>query len=301
MLGELKHTLRTSGVGWARHGSVKHRPLQTARKASDYTPLLQEWRRRVSPFGRPSVPPWGASQSFSDFRGPELNPQNDPDGGIHSFPTEASIRQQTKKRRVILDVQGRSWPVDSLALRDACSCKLCVDSSTTQKLFNTVDIPTDIRATLHQENPDGSFSVSWASDIPGFEGHISQYPPGFLSSRTDRNAVVRRAQRENPRIPWSKESLIEAQITFEFDRYVNDPSTFQALMKSLMQSGMAIVSNVPADTGSVGCIAGRIGPLMKTIYGETWDVRSVESPKNVADRDSDLDFHMVCVVLCDRK
>ena len=173
-----------------------------------------------------------------------------------------------------------------------------MDSSTTQKLFNTVDIPTNIRAELHLENADGSFSLSWTSDIPGFEGHISQYPPDFFSNRTDRNTILHLVRREIPRIPWAQHTLEEGQITFDYDRYVNDPSTFRAVIKGLMQSGMAIISGVPPDAGSVGSIASRIGPMMKTIYGETWDVRSVESPKNVADRDSDLDFHMVCMIRC---
>ena len=219
------------------------------------------------------------------------------DGSLSPL-TEGEIARLSKERHVSIDTFGRVDVVDSLKLRDACSCELCVDPSTTQKLFSTADIPNPIRAKMGQVHADGSFSVSWTADIPGYKGHISHYPPDFLPTKTDFRSIMTRVLRENPRIAWSRDTLPESRITFDFDRYVNDATALRAVTKSLMQYGIAFISNVPPDAQSVGSIASRIGPTMKTIYGETWDVRSVESPKNVANRDSDLDFHMVCVIRC---
>ena len=211
-------------------------------------------------------------------------------------PTERGIARLLKERQISINVHGRVDVVDSLRLRDACSCKLCVDPSTTQKLFSTVDIPNHIRAEVDQIHADGSFSVSWTADVPGFKDHISHYASEFLPKRTDFRSIMTRAHRESPRISWGRDSLPKPHVTFDFDRYMNDTTTLPAITKSLMQYGLAFISDVPSDVQSVGSMASRIGPTMKTIYGETWDVRSVKSPKNVANGDSDLDFHMVCVI-----
>lgn len=225
--------------------------------------------------------------------GARINSSHD---GSLSPPTEWGIARLVKERHISINIHGRLDVVDSLNLRDACSCELCVDPSTTQKLFSTADIPNHIRGKVDQVHADGSFSVSWTVDVPGFKEHISHYAPEFLPRRTDLRSIVTRAHRENPMISWSGDTLPKSQITFDFERYVNDVTTLRAVTKSLMQYGMAFISDVPRDRQSVGSIAGRIGPTMRTIYGETWDVRSAESPKNVADRDSDLTFHMVCVI-----
>ena len=278
-------------LGRTRKGSIDYQPIDTARRTRGICTLYCSRESRPRSNFRED-PLKIHKHSFSALVGSRDR--------FHRPPTMEEVSRQSEKRQIRIDIHGQVYSVDSMKIRDACSCKLCVDPSTTQKLFNTVDVPVDIRATLQQINPDGSFSVSWTSDISGMEGHISQYPPAFLSTMTDRRSVVGRARREIPRIPWSRDSLKESKIAFDFNRYLNDPTTFRAVTKNLMQYGIAFISSVPPDPGSVGHIANRIGPVMKTIYGEIWDVRSVESPKNVADRDSDLGFHMVCVIQYDQ-
>ena len=223
----------------------------------------------------------------------KLMPSPDP---FRPQVTANELFQQSQKHKITLNIQDQVHSFDSLLLRDACPCKLCVDGSTTQKLFSTTDIPEDIRARPHQVNTDGSFSVSWSSDIPGFENHISEYPPAFPSTKTNRRSLVNRAQIRFPRIPWGRDSLKEKQITNDYNQYLCDTSALHAVTRDLMQYGLAFISRVPPVPESVDRVMSRIGPLMRTIYGRTWDVRSVESPKNVADRDSDLNFHMVRII-----
>lgn len=277
-------------LGRTRRGSIEYRPVKFATR----------FKYRSSPNDTRESGPQ------PDFRGYILkhckqwfSTRIDARESFHIPPSTKEISQQSEKRRITLDIHGRVYTVDSLKLRDACTCKLCVDASTTQKLFSTTDIPGQIRAGLGQVYPDGSFSVSWSSDVPGIEGHSSRYPPGFLATRMGCGSIENRARREIPRIPWGRRGLKESQITFHYDSYLNDPLTCRAVTESLMRYGMAYIAFVPPDPGSVGHIASRIGSIMRTIYGETWDVRSVESPKNVADRDSDINFHMVCFIRCD--
>ncbi|KAL8924155.1 MAG: hypothetical protein Q9172_002820 [Xanthocarpia lactea] len=56
--------------------------------------------------------------------------------------------------------------------------------------------------------------------------------------------------------------------------------------------GLVFIHSIPSSTDAVTRIAERIGPLKNTLYGSTWDVRSVPSAKNVAYTSSHLGFHM---------
>ena len=285
-----RHLINPSFLARNRHKSIRFK-CQTYLTATKV-------RRHIAP-DHEQVSRSGSQRRSSQKRDTPLDSRIviSHDGSLNP-PTEQGIARLVKEWHVSINIIGRVDVVDSLKLRDACSCELCVDPSTTQKLFSTADIPNHIRAKMDQVHADGSFSVSWTADIPGYKGHVSHYHPGFLPTKSDFRSMMTRVLRENPRLAWSRDTLLEPQITFDFDRYVNDATTLRAVTRSLMQYGMAFISDVPPDARSVGSIANRIGPTMKTIYGETWDVRSVESPKNVADRDSDLNFHMVCVIRC---
>lgn len=184
---------------------------------------------------------------------------------------------------------------DTVALRDCCPCSRCIDSSTTQKLFETTDIPLSIEATNVQVNDDGSFCVSWVNDINGFEEHRSCYPASFLAPRPTPTAVKAAFHRNYPRILWNRSDLeaMKDEMTIEYDDYMSDNQSLLQLVQYLTQYGLAFISNVPNVSESVASIGNRIGPFQNTIYGNTWDVRSLPSAKNVADTSADLGFHMV--------
>lgn len=190
---------------------------------------------------------------------------------------------------------GKRHELDSLILRDSCSCTRCMDPSTTQKSFDTVDIPSNILAKDLRVNSDGSFSVSWMNDVAGFEDHRSYFPSDFLSVRETPESVEANIRQRNPLILWNKASL-EAQrhnMTVKYDDYMEDKRTFRHVIRQLFKYGIAFISKVPPISASVASIGNRLGGPMRTIYGATWDVRSLPSAKNVADTSSDLGFHMV--------
>ena len=211
------------------------------------------------------------------------------------IPTRDQLFQDSLLRRLKLEFNGKSHELDSLTLRDSCPCSRCIDPSTTQRLFNTTDIPTTIRAKDLEVNADGSFSVSWTQDVAGFENHRSHFPSSFLSPRKYPKGVEASMREKYPRILWDRADLeaIEHDLTVKYDDYMADERTLHLVTRQLFQYGIAFISNVPPVSESVASIGNRIGPLKKTIYGSTWDVRSLSSPKNVASTSSDLGFHMV--------
>ena len=169
----------------------------------------------------------------------------------------------------------------------------CIDPSTTQKLFNTIDIPTSICAKDIKINADGSFSLAWDGDIPTFEGHRSHYPSGFLFKK-NLAAVEKSIRKSYPRILWERADLnaVQHEIRVKYAELMADEKTLHHVTQNLFQYGIAFVSNVPSTPDAVASIGNRIGPLKSTIYGISWDVRSLSSAKNIADTSSDLGFHM---------
>jgi len=211
------------------------------------------------------------------------------------LPTRKELLRDSSLRWLKVEYNGKSHDFDSLTLRDSCPCTRCIDPSTTQKLFDTIDIPTKIRAKDLHVNADGSFLVSWTDDIAGFENHRSYFPSEFLSGRQTLKAVDASIRERNPQILWHGASLEarRSDMTVKYDDYIGDRRTFRRVIRQLYKYGIAFIKDVPPTSGSVASIGNRVGPLMRTIYGATWDVRSLPSAKNVADTSSNLGFHMV--------
>jgi len=211
------------------------------------------------------------------------------------LPTRTKLLQDSSLRWLQVEYDGKSHGFDSLTLRDSCPCTRCIDPSTTQKLFDTTDIPTKIRAKDLHVNADGSFLVSWTDDIAGFENHRSYFPSEFLTGRDTLKAVDASIREKNPQILWHAASLDarRSEMTVNFDDYIADRRTLRHVIRQLYRYGIVFISDVPPISGSVASIGNRFGPLMRTIYGPTWDVRSLPSAKNVADTSANLGFHMV--------
>jgi gamma-butyrobetaine dioxygenase len=60
---------------------------------------------------------------------------------------------------------------------------------------------------------------------------------------------------------------------------------------ALERFGVAVVRNTPTETSHVARLAERIGPVQRTIYGETWNVVVEENPINVAYTSVELPSH----------
>ena len=93
---------------------------------------------------------------------------------------------------------------------------------------------------------------------------------------------------------WGNADLkaVKQDITFKYEDYMDNQRSLQDLTRRLFQYGIAFISDVPPRPEAVGFIGTRIGALQDTIYGPTWDVRSVPSAKNVANTSDNLGFHM---------
>ncbi|RDW71415.1 hypothetical protein BP6252_07978 [Coleophoma cylindrospora] len=179
-------------------------------------------------------------------------------------------------------------------LRDVCSCSQCVDPSTQQKNFQTSDIPLLIKARGIEQLHDTQWRVKWENDVDGYgEDHVTTID----SSMLDRLELDR--SREDPLLvqkfvdqAWDKSSITKDLQFFDFHDYMENDKTLLRALLQLRSRGLLLLRNVPESETSVEDIAGRIGNIRDTLYGRTWDVKSVASAKNVAYTSKNLGLHM---------
>lgn len=226
-----------------------------------------------------------------------------------SKPAAAMDEDSGQKRDTELSTPPRSfnrhqhaqvkWPAahgpfNAVFLRDSCSCNKCVDPSTTQKTFDTADIPPFIRPRSVDVQVDGSVHISWEPELPGFEDHVSVYDSSFGRDNEFLRSRLEATSNEpyEPRV-WNRDMMSQHQLTVAYDSYMKSSSTLLSCLQHLRRYGLLFIESIPSSTEAITRICDRIGPLKSTLYGSTWDVRSVPSAKNVAYTSSHLGFHMV--------
>jgi gamma-butyrobetaine dioxygenase len=183
------------------------------------------------------------------------------------------------------------YGVPVLSLRDMCTCPRCVDQSTRQKLFSTVDIPRGIKMTNVVETPNG-VEIQWGNDVPGFdESHKSFFPKEIFDAM-----AARGSPKSLPSLParrlWTDSQFRSEVPDLTYEAYMEDDTVLYTALQQLHSHGLLFLKDVPESSESVARIVQRIGSLKNTFYGSTWDVRSVPEAKNVAYTSQDLGFHM---------
>lgn len=179
--------------------------------------------------------------------------------------------------------------LDPIYLRDMCTCELCVDPSSGQKNFWTVDIPNDIRVAQRADLPDGGHAFTWTNDVPGFPSdHITKIREEELYY----HLFAKNERRSRTLESWSREKIERELMTVDYEAYLNDLETYRSTIRALRDNGLVFIKNVPESEQSVVNIAEKIGPLRNSFYGMTWDVKSVPKAVNVAYTAQHLGFHM---------
>ncbi|KAL1837891.1 hypothetical protein VTJ49DRAFT_3277 [Mycothermus thermophilus] len=191
------------------------------------------------------------------------------------------------------------FTLSTLWLRDACECPRCVDRHSGQKTFSTTDLP-DVPTIKHAMiRYDKALELTFANDKPSGGGdHTVLYSAKTLAewravgSRWHRFAFT---LRKPDIIPWDRASyealLADGRCRVSYNDWINNEPAFFDALRDLSQTGLIFVTDVPQDEKSVEQIATRIGPLMHTFYGWTWDVRSKPQAENVAYTNVFLGLH----------
>lgn len=171
-------------------------------------------------------------------------------------------------------------------LRDTCPCSHCQSPSSGQKTFATCDLDITIRPDSIRMEKDGSLHVAWS------DGHSSVYPFEYYASRyvlslpTSRKNIPKRTL-------WDSDTFQEGldARNIAYSDWMEGGPAFSQALKNLASYGLIIVKNVPESDASVQKVGERIGPLMNTFYGLTWDVVSKPDAENVAYTSEFLPLH----------
>lgn len=204
--------------------------------------------------------------------------------------------------RVPIELDGKTEVFDSLWLRDSCKCPRCVNPSSTQRTFQTADIPATIegsaQVTTELENEEVAL-INWKNDIKDWpEGHQTALPLDFLRKALQEEIDVKAKRHPiSARTFWESQTMNKDIQFIDYASYMRNDKTLYRVLRALYTHGLVFLKNVPdtisTDSAtSVKSIGERIGHTRTTFYGPTWDVRSVPNAKNVAYTHVFLGLHM---------
>ena len=165
-------------------------------------------------------------------------------------------------------------------LRHNCQCPACRQRSSGQKLIRPAQLAPSYSVQWATVDPDdGLVYVGWNE-----EDHRSEFPVSFLRRSVHTPPERRRVTSTPyggvgslPSIDFSDILLPEGQLRW---------------LQMIAEVGIALVQGVPTDAAMLSQVVELVAPIMRTIYGETWDVVTSLTPINAAYSDAELDFHM---------
>lgn len=177
--------------------------------------------------------------------------------------------------------------VPNLWLRDICPCPLCQSPSSGQKSFATCDLDMALAPKSTELKQDGCLHVEWS------DAHTSVYPIDYVTTHYDEGIDGYRRPTLPPRTLWDRavfERGLE-QRNVQYSDWMRGGPAFSDALQTLSAYGLVVVKNVPEAESSVQKVGERIGRLMDTFYGRTWDVVSKPDAENVAYTSEFLPLH----------
>jgi gamma-butyrobetaine dioxygenase len=221
------------------------------------------------------------------------------EGPLYSHDPKAVVYS----RRVTIPIDNSPVEFDSIFLRDSCVCPACVDPSSSQKNFQTSDIPVDIQGAFWGTTTCSTHGVEsavlrWDSDAPGYgSAHETTIPIQALRKaiKGDDRTHISHFQLANRKF-WDNETMTRENVFIDFADYKSSDQALYDGLKQIESHGLLFLKNVPdcSETNSAASvteIVNRIGTLRSTFYGYTWDVRSVPKAINVAYTHQYLGLH----------
>jgi gamma-butyrobetaine dioxygenase len=158
-------------------------------------------------------------------------------------------------KRVTVDLDSKPIGFASIFLRDSCRCSRCVDPSTSQKTFQTADIPVTIEGSCQVctelENDDTAL-ISWKDDIKNWpEGHQTALPLEFLrNSMQQERDFATKEYNVAKRMFWICKTVSQDIAFLDYGFYMRNDKTLYPVLKMLHTYGLVFVKNVPDTTAT---------------------------------------------------
>ncbi|TVY19947.1 Gamma-butyrobetaine dioxygenase [Lachnellula arida] len=265
-----------------------------------FRPLRRVFRKRrgvhhplaglLKSSGKPLLPESPSLAEDIQTTEPPVSPLN---GVLEPKETPLPVKKHALGPRSNSTVQIGKAKFHPVLLRDACMCSKCVDPHSTQKNFQTPEIPPNIEARSLETSANGDIHIKWGNDIPGFgDDHVSIFPSGSLNVHDTIKSMNRDRTQEMDNLLWNTNRIKKELQFVNFQDYMTSDKCLLRASFLLLRQGLLIIRGVPESENSVEDIALRIGPIRDSFYGRTWDVKSVPDAKNVAYTAQFLGLHM---------
>ncbi|KAI9798855.1 MAG: hypothetical protein M1833_004358 [Piccolia ochrophora] len=238
---------------------VPLRPSTKKRSLSRRRTPTQAFRRFKGRPGNGSFVRWRFA-----VHGAEPNPS-------HASPNSSATQVPLG---IPVELDGEMVYFDPTFLRDSCQCPLCVDPSTKQKVFSTTSLNPKLAVRSEARLDNGDLRLTWEGDMLGYpEDHVTVLSETFLRARaTYRTRLENMRKYEHRRVLWER-AIMKSDVQFlPYEEYMNDDAVLYEVLRQLDTHGLIFLNGVPPAEESVERIGLRIGSLMDTFYGRTWDV-----------------------------
>ncbi|ESP03720.1 hypothetical protein LOTGIDRAFT_237554 [Lottia gigantea] len=202
---------------------------------------------------------------------------------------DSTIKSVTKlKDGKLLEIEwnsGGKHRYHSIWLRHNCHCPDCKLVVSGQQTVAIETIPSSITVQDIDISDDKVMKMVWKEGDVTHKGYI---PTDYLKCyRYSGNALAEKSEAEN--IKFSTDTAIP-EIDFK-DVMETDTGLYKWL-KLLGERGLCLVKNVPTISNQIREVIERVCYIQHTIYGEIFEVKSVENASNAAYLSIGLRLHM---------
>lgn len=204
----------------------------------------------------------------------------------------AGVAQDDEGRLVVTWTDGAENRYHPCWLRDNCCCERCMSSSG-QKHDRTVLPGSHALDIISCEvTRDGkSLNVLWR-DHRG--SHVT-YDAAWLRRFAYSDGAVETEQENRSAMLWlgdRPDTPSTALPEVEFEDVMSSDAGVWDWVSKLEKHGFCMVRNTPTEEDTVKKVANKVGECSHSIYGETFHVKAVPKPINIAYSDKALEPHM---------
>lgn len=165
---------------------------------------------------------------------------------------------------------GRSSRFHAIWLRDNSCDPGNLNLETRETTVNVTALPTDPRVVEAHIDAAGALAVRWS---PG--DSVDRFHPGWLYAHDYSNG----AQPHDPGVvPVAWDATLAELPTFDGADILTDDTALEAWLKAFATYGIARLTGVGVEPGTVERVAARLGPPRETNFGRIFEVRVQPGP-----------------------
>ena len=195
----------------------------------------------------------------------------------------SKLEKNTNYLKIIWD-DGEESRFNYLWLRD--NCPSAHDKDSRHRMFNILNISTDISPKTYNVNNNGSLEIEWSEG-----NHKSSYDPSWL--RENCYTIKNKTKYVSPYKLWdnSLQNNLKS-IEIDYDEIINSEDGLVKWLELLHYTGISIVKNAPVEKNSAFKVLNRISHTRETFFKTPFEVINIPKPNNSAYTAHALRNHM---------